>query len=261
MFNVEVALLAAARKAFRLTRFYGDVYKSEPAAVSEIRHISVSDYYRAAGLLDCVVDREAMIGILPPYLRDASRFPFTIPEDEAELVLRQQRIVRALKDLGVDFAASPRFLIVTDERRGTFACEVAKGIYWEGFQASLTCLNGTDDDLRHEVAIHDSDYVVLTSSRHRRLALDRPKHTVILTEHCSDRSIDDHDYPALLYADEVDLIGSRAAGRSWYDHEGEQLLIEVDPATQLSHVTKLQFTCFPLIRYSLGQRVPTAEVS
>jgi len=47
-----------------------------------------------------------MIGILPPYFRDASRFPFTVPEDEAELVLRQRRIVLALKDLGVEFGAS-----------------------------------------------------------------------------------------------------------------------------------------------------------
>src|SRR3954454_19350700 len=112
MSNVDDAMIATAGRAFRLTRFYGETYEAEPADLSEIPYISASDYHRAAGLLDCVVDREAMVGILPPYSRDASRFPFTIPEDEAELVLRQRRIVRALKDVGVDFGTSPRFLIV-----------------------------------------------------------------------------------------------------------------------------------------------------
>jgi hypothetical protein len=261
MLDVEDALTAAAGRAFRLTRFYAEVYEVEPADASAIPYISDSDYHRAAGLLDCVVDREAIIGILPPYYRDASRFPFTVPEDEAELVLRQRRIVRAMKDLGVDFGASPRFLIVADERRGPFACELAKGFYWEGFQTSITFGSGTGDELRQEVAIHDPDYVVLTSGRHLRhaLALERPRHTVWLVEHCGDPGVDGTDYPSLLYADGVDLIGSRVAGRTGYDYDPEQLLIEVDPASLLSHVSKLQFTCFPLVRYGLGRRVPTAD--
>ena len=259
MLDVEDALTATAGKAFRLTRFYADVYEAEPADASEIPYISDSDYHRAAGLLDCVVDREAIIGILPPYYRDASRFPFTVPEDEAELVLRQRRIVRAMKDLGVDFGASPRFLIVADGRRGPFACELAKGFYWEGFQTSISFGNGTGDELRQEVAMHDPDYVVLTSGRHLRHALERPRQTVWLVEHCGDPPVDAPEYPSLLYADGVDLIGSRAAGRTGYDYDPEQLLIEVDPASLLSHVSKLQFTCFPLVRYGLGRRVPTAD--
>src|SRR4051794_21538531 len=99
MLDVEGALIAAASKAFRRTRFYADLYDAEPAEASEIPFVSASDYHRAAGLLDCIVDREAIIGTLPPYYKDASRFPFTVPEDEAELVLRQRRIVRALGDL------------------------------------------------------------------------------------------------------------------------------------------------------------------
>jgi hypothetical protein len=259
MLDVEDALTAAAGKAYRLTRFYADVYEAEPADASGIPYISSSDYHRASGLLDCVVDREAIIGILPPYDRDASRFPFTVPEDEAELVLRQRRIVRAMKDLGVDFGASPRFLIVADSRRGPFACELAKGFYWEGFQTSISFQHGTADDLRQDVDIHDPDYVVMASGRHLRHALDRPRHTVWLVEHCGDPPIDGPEYPSLLYADGVDLIGSRAAGRTEYDHDPEQLLIEVDPASCLSHVSKLQFTCFPLVRFGLGRRVPTAD--
>jgi hypothetical protein len=261
MLDVEDALTATADKAFRLTRFYAEVYEVEPADASEIPFISDSDYHQAAGLLDCVVDREAIIGILPPYYRDASRFPFTVPEDEAELVLRQRRIVRAMKDLGIDFAASPRFLIVADERRGPFACELAKGFYWEGFQTSITFLNGTGNELRQEIAMHDPDYVVLTSGRHLRHALDRPRHSVWLVEHCGDPPIDEPEYPSLLYADGVDLIGSRTAGRTGYDYDPEQLLLEVAPASFLSHVSKLQFTCFPLVRYGLGRRVPTADTS
>jgi hypothetical protein len=138
MLDFDNALTDTAGRAFRLTRFYAEVYEAEPVDASEIPFISDSDYQRAAGLLDCVVDRKAIAGILPPYYRDASRFPFTVPEDEAELVLRQRRIVRAMKHLGVDFGASPRFLIVADGRRGPFACELAKGFYWEGFQTSIS---------------------------------------------------------------------------------------------------------------------------
>ena len=161
MLDVEDALTATAGKAFRLTRFYAELYGAELRLdASEIPYISsVSDYHRATGLLDCVVDREAIIGILPPYFKDASRFPFTVPEDEAELVLRQRRIVRALTNLGVDFGTAPRFLIVADGRRGPFACELAKGIYWEGFQTSISFPDGTGDELRRDVAIHDPDYV------------------------------------------------------------------------------------------------------
>jgi hypothetical protein len=259
MLDVEDALTAAAGKAFRLTRFYAEVYEAEPADASEIPFISTSDYHRAAGLLDCVVDREAIVGILPPYDRDASRFPFTVPEDDAELVLRQGRIVRAMKDLGVDFGASPRFLIVADGRRGPFACELAKGFYWEGFQTSISFANGTVDELRQDVDMHDPDFVVLASGRHLRHALERPRHTVWLVEHCGDPSIDGPDYPSLLYADGVDLIGSRAAGRTGFDYDPEQLLIEVDPSSRLSHVSKLRFTCFPLVRYGVGRRVPTID--
>jgi|GEM_PF-1745938 len=259
MFDAEDALIAAAGRAFRLTRFYTEVYESEPADASEIPFLSDSDYHRAAGLLDCVVDREAIIGILPPYYRDASRFPFTVPEDEAELVLRQRRIVRAMKDLGVDFDTSPRFLIVADGRRGPFACELAKGFYWEGFQTSIAFDNGTDDELRQEVARHDPDYVVLVSCRHLRHALERPRHTVWLVEHSSEPPIDAPESPSLLYADGVDLIGSRAAGRLGYDYDPEQLLIEVDPTSLHSSVSKLQFSCFPLVRYGLGRQVPRAD--
>ena len=261
MLDVEDALTAVAGKAFRLTRFYADVYEAEPADASEIPYISDADYHQAAGLLDCVVDREAIIGILPPYYRDASRFPFTVPEAEAELVLRQRRIVRAMKDLGVDFGASPRFLIVADGRRGPFACELAKGFYWEGFQTSISFWNGAVDELRQDVAIHDPDYVVLTCGRHLRHAVERPRETVWLVEHCGDPPVDGPEHPSLLYADGVDLIGSRAIGRTGYDYDSEQLLIEVDPASLLSHVSKLQFTCFPLVRYGLGRRVPTVDAS
>jgi len=261
MVEVGDALVAAAVRAFRRTRFYSELYGTEPADESAIPYISASDYHRAAGVLDCVADREAIIGVLPPFCRDASRFPFTAPEDEAELALRQQRIVRAMQGLGVDFAAGPRFLIVTDGRRGPFACEVAKGFYWEGFQTCLSFAADTGERLRRDVAALEPDYVVLASSRHLRRGLGRPRHTVWLVEHCGDTPIEDVDYPSLLYADGVDLVGSRAAGRAGYDHDAGQLRLEVDPASGLTHVTKVRFTLFPLVRYGLGRWVPTAETS
>ena len=50
MLDVEYALTATARKAFRTTRFYGELYEAEPADVSEIPYVSDSDYHRASGL-------------------------------------------------------------------------------------------------------------------------------------------------------------------------------------------------------------------
>ena len=47
--DVEDALTATAVKAFRLTRFYAEVYEAEPTDASEIPYISNSDYHRAAG--------------------------------------------------------------------------------------------------------------------------------------------------------------------------------------------------------------------
>lgn len=253
------ALTATAARAFRLTRFYADLYAAEPAGAADVPYVSDSDFHRATGLLDCVVDREAIIGILPPYYRDASRLPFTAPEDEAELVLRQRRIVRAMQHLGVDFSRSPRFLIVTDGRRGPFACELAKGFYWEGFQTSISFGGASADELWQAVDSHNPDYVVLVSGRTFSHAIQGPRHTVWLIEHCGDPPVEGYEYPSLLYADGVDLIGSRAPGRTEYDYDREQLLIELDSASRLSHVTKLCFTCFPLVRYSLGRRVPTAD--
>ena len=255
MIDVDGALLEAAVRAFRTTRFYAEFYENEPIAAWQVPFLSEADYHRAAGVLDCVVDREAVVGVIPPYCRDASRFPFSVPEDEAELVLRQRRIVRAMHDLGVDFGASPRFLVVADGRRGPFACEVAKGFYWEGFQTSIAFGVRTGEELRREVDRHEPDHVVLASGRHLRQALDRPKRTVWLVEHCGDPPIPGFDHPSLLYADGLDLVGSRAAGRDALDYDREQILLEDEPTSLLTHATKLQSSCFPLVRYGLGRRV------
>ncbi len=259
MDELKRRLVPTAQRAYRQTRFYREYFEREPDNLVEIPAISVADYQRAAGLLDCIVSREAMIGILPPYFKEASRFPFTIPEDEAELILRQRRIIRALNDLGIDLKASPRFLIVADERRGPFACELAKGIYWEGLQASITYLSGPSNDLKGEIERFEPDYLFLASGREFRGALGRQSSSTILVEHCSDRLIDDRVYPAMIYADEVDLIGSRPIGRPWYDYDADQLLLELDARSSLTLITKLRFTCFPLVRYGLGQFVPTVD--
>ena len=253
--KVQKAFIEAAGKAFRTTRFFGLLYEREPACAAEIPFISESDYHRSAGLLDCVTDRTAIIGIMPPYWRDTSRLPVAVPEDEAELSLRQKRIVRAMNHLGVRFEKSPRFLIIADGRRGPFAAELAKGFYWEGFQTSICFHDGTGQDLRREVAAHEPDFVLMTSSRHQRHVLERPRDSVWIVESCSHSPIEDPSYPSLIFADGVDLIGSRRAGVPEYDYDDEQLLIEVNPTSGLSYITKLQFTCFPLIRFNLGRHL------
>lgn len=259
MNQAEDRLVEAAREAFRSTRFYADLYGEGPSTRAEIPFLAASDYHRASGLVDCIVRREEMIGVLPPYWRDSGRFPFVAPEDEAELVLRQRRIVRAFRDLGVDLGGSLRTLIVADERRGPFACEVAKGIYWEGSQASIAYLEGQDEQVRLVVDLYDPDVVVLAAGRDLRGTLRRPRSSVIVVEHCGDRPVDDPGYPALLYADGVDLIGSRPPGREGFDVDPDQLLIEEEPTSGHSHVSKLRASCLPIIRYGLGRRVPVVD--
>lgn len=252
----ERDLLTVAREACQQTRFYNELYEVEPRETSEIPFISVSDYHRAHGILDCIVDREMMIGSIPPLHRNVSRFPFNIPEDEDELVWRQRRIVRAMHDIGVVMNSPQRFLIVADESRGPFACEISKGFYWEGHQGSLFYFNGEEVDLHQEIQHHHPDFVVLVSGQHLRNGIQQPRSSVVLVEHCSESLLHDIQYPALLYADEVDLIGSRPAGRFEFDHEDSQLLIEMNPTSGISHISKLQFSCFPLVRYNLGQTIP-----
>jgi hypothetical protein len=253
----RLRLLDAACRAFHRTRFYHDLYEVEPVDDADIPYISSTAYHQAYGILDCIVDREQIVGVLPSYRRNVRRFPFTVVEDAAELVLRQRRIVRALEDIGVPEDGACRFLIIADDSRGPFACEVSKGLYWEGHQASIFYLNGVDEDLQREVRLHDPDYTVLTSGRHLRRIIERPTSSIVVVEHCDNRPIQDLNYPALLYADECDLIGSRAPGRAYFDYDDEQLLLERVPASRATCISTLAFSCFPFMRYALSVSIPT----
>ncbi len=250
-------LVDAARRAFQLTRFYHDLYKVEPADETAIPYISSADYHRVHGILDCIAKRETITGVIPSFHRNVRRFPFNVVENEEELILRQRRIVRALKDIGVPEDHAVRFLIIADDSRGPFACELSKGLFWEGHQASIFYLNGIDTDLQREVNLHDPDYVVLTSGRHLRKLIDIPESSILLIEHSDHALIQDFNYPAWLYADEFDLIGSRALGRTYYDYDDKQLLLEREPGSRVTHISTLNFSCFPLIRYSSGLIIPT----
>jgi hypothetical protein len=97
---------------------------------------------------------------------------------------------------------------------GAVRLRLAKGFYCEGFQTSISFRNGTGDELRQDVTLHDPgdpDSVVLTSGRYLRYALERPRHAVWLFEDSGDPPIVGPEYPSRLYTDVVDLIGSRAA--------------------------------------------------
>ena len=256
--NVDEALTAAAGRAFRLTRFYANLYRTEPTNASEVPYLSASDFHQADGLLDCVADREAIIGILPPYERDAGRLPFAVPEDEAELVLRQRRIVRTMGDLGVRIAV-PSVLIVADGRGGPFASEVAKGFYWEGFQTSIVFGGGSADELRGRSTRLTPTTSCWPAADTFAMLLDRPPRTVWLVEDCGRPPIECARASLAPLRRRRGPHRFESGGPSRVRPRPRAIAHRGYPHSLLSHVTKLQFTCLPLVRFGLGRRVSTLE--
>jgi hypothetical protein len=257
----DLALVNAGQRAFRETLFYRDLYENEPSRASDIPFISTADYYRANGLLDCIADRAKVIGIVPPFHRGGDSFPFVVPESEEELELRQGRIVRAMRDLCIDLDGTSRFLIVTDEAHGPFACEISKGLYWERCQASIVYLTERTEDVLQEIDLHAPTHTILVSGRHLRNQLAACSRSTIIVEHCSAALISDTGFPALLYADALDIVASRPSGRAEFAYDSSQLLLEVDPRSHHVHATKLNAAFFPLVRFSLNHDLPLSSYS
>ena len=91
-----VAVLDAAQCAFDETAFYRDRYRDRPASPADVPFVSHAAYHRANGLLECICDREEIIGAIAPWVRGVRRFPYNIVESETESAHRFDRLLHAL---------------------------------------------------------------------------------------------------------------------------------------------------------------------
>lgn len=253
-------MLSAAQRAYDSTRFYSDLYRQRPTSLDGVPTVSHANYHRARGLLDCITDREDVVGALPAYRRNVRRFPFNVVESEEEAALRHERFVQAMRDLGFPLDKERRrFLLLIDDACGPFGCELSKALSWERQQASMVLLNGSPEDLSADIRSHGPDVVVQVAGTPLVEQLPLNGAACIAVEHVEANVDASSNCPTLLVCDELHVVASRPAGREAWRFAGDQILLEQDDLSRLLHVTTLRFTCFPLIRYNLGCHLARVE--
>ena len=239
-------IVNAAQSAYERTVFYRRLYGAAPQSEEEIPFISATEYFRAAGTLDCIDRSVEICSVLPPFRRGCSRLPHTVPESDADVDRRQERIQLALQDVG---AEETRMLVVTTEANGPFACDFSTGVGWEGCPASIYYWNGSRDDLLFELEAHQPNWLVWSHSTPLPDGLNFPQERTILA-HCMDDPLPAWAGAVWLFCDEVNLIGSRPAGRAEFRVDAEQFCVEIGRAGRPC-LTTLAHDVFPLIRYEL----------
>lgn len=252
--NEMSQVISAAQAAFDKIRFYELLYGERPESVDDVSFISYVQYFRATGVLDCIDRSATLAGVIPPFHRHVRRFPYSIVESEQDLVKRQERIVRALRDTRIADEWK-RFLIITSDENGPFACDLAVGLGWEQHVPSIFYFTGNRHDIQSQLDAHRPDYVFWCLPQSPHEYLEFPDDRIILAHHI------DHPIPASpnkiwLFSDEVNLIGSRPEDRTTFDIDRSQFYIERDERSGLLHLTTLSAETLPLIRYALAHDIP-----
>ena len=242
-------ILAAAQQAYDQVDFFRLLYRSRPRTLDEVPFISSTHYFRATGTLDCTVPGVEVCGALPPFHREFRRLQFTILESEPDIDQRQERLELALEDVGVEEEQSKRMLIITSEANGPFACDLSTGLGWEGHPASIHYWSGTVEELEFQLEAHRPDYVIWCLPQPPEGLLPFPVEQTIVV-HSIDTPLPLWDGALWLFCDEINLLGSRPAGRTAFKVDREQLAFEVGSSGRPS-LTTLRREAFPLVRYEL----------
>ena len=227
---------------------------SAPLSVAS-SHASRSSFYfqhplfRATGTLDCVDPAVVVCGALPPFHREFRRLPFTILESEPDIDRRQERLELALEDVGVEKERPQRMLIITREANGPFACDLSTGLGWEGHPASIHYWGETVEELEFQLEAHRPDYVIWCLPQPPEGVLSFPAEQTIMA-HSIDEPLPRWDGALWLFCDEINLVGSRPAGRTEFKVDRDQLAFEVGLSGRPSLTTLCRET-FPLVRYEL----------
>ncbi len=248
-------ILAAAQHAFQKTVLYTQLFGKVPEACETVPYISHFNYHQASGVLDCIDQDVDIIGALPPFHRNFGRFPFTVVEGGNDLILRQERIVRALIDIGIQKNSRKSILIIADDSTGPFASDLSTGLGWEQHQSSICYLNGYKKDLQDQIKAHEPDFIFWCLIQPPDDWIKMEPERIILALHI-DYPIPKPKFAAWLFADEINILGSRPADRVAFDIDQEQFFIENHPVSGLPHLTTLGTVVYPFIRYGFDQSIP-----
>lgn len=240
-------MLQAAQTAYDHTAFYRMLYRERPKTPEDVPYITSTHYFRAEGTLDCIVPEVEISSVMPSFRRGFRRLSHTVVESDGDVDLRQERIRLALEDVGAAGKTDRRTLIVSDDANGPFACDLSTGLGWEGFPASIHYWNGDTRELRFQIQALNTDWLVWCLPFEAYGACGFPTERVILA-HCVDDPLPAWSGPFWLFADEVNLIGSRPAGRTALRVDRQQFYVENGPAGRPA-LTTLTRELFPLIRY------------
>ena len=242
------AMLQAARAAYGQIPLYKMLYRECPQAPDEVPFITSTHYFRAEGTLDCIASEEISC-VLPPFRREFRRLVHTVVESDGDVDARLDRIRLALDDVGALSSSVRRMLIVSDDSNGPFACDLSTCLGWEGFPASIHYWNGDPDELRFQLNAVAPDWLIWCRAPEAHAGCGFPMEKTILA-HCIDDPLPDWSGALWLFCDEVNLIGSRPAGRTAFRVDQKQFFVESGPSGRPA-LTTLTRELFPLVRYEL----------
>jgi len=245
-------LLSAAKRAYRGTLFYENLYQSEPVEIESIPHIRASLFHQCNGLLDCIVDRDLVCGTLPPFLRHGQEYPLTITESEKEMDLRHRRIMHSVNSiLDIVNSASCNFLILSDELTGPFCGQVLSSLAWEHHHASV-CYWFNEEQLIRDLDAFKPDCLIIASPLVFISDAILSKVKCIQIQHTSSRSNWSANVDGILVSDEFSVFAHRKLSHEKYHYLTESIFIEEDPVSNYASVTTHDFDCHPFIRYTVN---------
>ncbi|MBF0622242.1 MAG: hypothetical protein HQL54_10000 [Magnetococcales bacterium] len=253
MTSAPSSLLNAAQRAWQQVAFHQNLLPHIPQSETEVPFITDADFFNTNGLENLITDPSAVSWVILPFNRTGKRFPFAVVEDEQDQENRQKRFCLALSALGLSENQSDhRFLLVADDATGPVACELCSAISWEKHQASIIYWTGHLEHLKADISAFDPQILVI-------LAKNVTTETIpgILTvcveqaENQPDLSVE--NVYGWLYSDQLGFIGHRPPNSQTWQWDKDQFLVETHPYSKLSHITTLNFSLMPFIRYGLGR--------
>ena len=242
--------LQTAQRAFDTVQFYQSFYLTRPNTDDDVKFLSYVDYSRFFRLDECIVSTNGILGAVPSYRRLSRNLPLTPVESAEEWSARLHRLEAALVNLGIVIDKQPTFLILSDDETGPFCCDLSSGLGWLRCQASVSYV-GEENEIGDLVAGFAPDIVIVASPRILPAASGLRQRTIVVRH--VNGSDNDVACDRLLVCDEIHVIGSARAGTEDYKYRSGDLHVETDPRTGYSAITTPNFTCFPLVRYSLGR--------
>lgn len=252
-------LLSAAQRAYDEVAFYRMLYPRRPCRKADIPFISYTDYHHAYSVLDCITGLADTLGAVPAYNRMGRRLPVTPLESGDEWNARQRRLVAGLALLGLPVPERQmNFLLLADDTTGPFACELSSCLGWVRHRASIRYIDGRHGALEHDVEAFDPDAVLIVTPQISPSDLAGTQRRIVAVTHVHSEAVDNQSCDRLLVCDELHVVAARPAGTSGYCRVASDLLFEHVPGSGHAAVTTMDFTCLPLIRYSLGRHLELA---